>query len=106
MPCANGSTSISGCHLIKCWTLTIPHLTIPLLAQASAKQLNDKSAKAKAGALLLLQQLVAVQSDSMQSQISLLLPALIAILNVRTLLEDLLHTIACPLQACAVTRVD
>lgn len=54
-----------------------------LLSQASAKQLNDKSAKAKAGALLLLQQLVAVQSDSMQSQIGLLLPALIAILKVR-----------------------
>ena len=58
-------------------------LVLVLLSQASAKQLNDKSAKAKAGALLLLQQLVAVQSDSMQSQIGLLLPALIAILNVR-----------------------
>lgn len=58
-------------------------LVLVLLSQASAKQLNDKSAKAKAGALLLLQQLVAVQSDSMQSQIGLLLPALVAILNVR-----------------------
>lgn len=59
----------------------------PAIIKAAAKQLGDKSVKAKAGALQLLQQLVGVQPDSMQSHIALLQPALVAILNVRLLLS-------------------
>lgn len=88
-------------------TSTLPELTRcpSAFPQSSAEQLNDKSAKAKAGALQLLQQLVAVQSDSMQSHVGLLLPALIAILNVSRVQKfimscDAEKNVTCCLQCC------
>ncbi len=54
----------------------------PAIIKAATKQLGGKSTKVRSGALQLLQALVAVQPGSMQAHLSLLLPALIAILEV------------------------
>lgn len=52
------------------------------MIKAAAQQLGDKSVKTRTGALQLLQELVAIQPDSMQAHVGALLPPLLAILNV------------------------
>lgn len=54
----------------------------PAVIKAAAQQLGDKSVKTRTGALQLLQELVAIQPDSMQAHVGALLPPLLAILNV------------------------